>query len=67
MYVVATPLRDFSQQRAVDRVYDGAVEFPWTVESHTVVIEICHENILHLQKAPRVKQRQCIAKTFQCP
>lgn len=64
MQVVATALGDLSQERAVDPVYNRAVQFPWTMEPHTVVVELCHKNIQHLQRAPGMKQRQRIAKTF---
>src|SRR5215469_10313768 len=65
MQIVACAVRDLAQQRAVHPVHDRTVEFSWTVKSHTVIGQIRDENVLHLQIAARMEQRQRISKTFQ--
>src|SRR5580704_7026513 len=63
--IVARALGHFAEQRAIDPVDDRAVELARAVKSHRVFLQLGDENILHLQVAARMQQRQRVAKTIE--
>lgn len=65
VYVVSRAFSDFAQQNPVNPINDGTIQFSRPVKSQPVLIEICDENILHLQKAARMEQRNSVLKTFE--
>ena len=65
MHVIAGAFANFAQQRSVDPVHDGAIQFARTVKAQPVLIEVGDENILYLQIAARMEQGNRIGKTLQ--
>src|ERR1700692_4237281 len=62
--VEAGPFRYLPQQSSVDPVHDGPVQLSRTVEAYPVLIELRDKNILNLQIAARIEQRQSVAEAF---
>ena len=65
MHVVASAFSDFAKQNAVHPVHYGTIQFPGAVKTEPVLVEVCDENILNLQKAAGVEERNGIVKALQ--
>jgi hypothetical protein len=65
VHVVACPFAYLLQQHAVHPVHDGALQLPRSVKAQPVLIEVGDENILNLQVAARIEQRNRVGKALQ--
>src|SRR4029453_18506285 len=64
VHVVPGARADSSQQRAVDPGHERAIQLPRALEPFAVVVHLADEDVLHLQKAARMQQRQGVREAL---
>src|SRR5262245_25641791 len=65
VHVVAGAGADGAQQGAVHPAHDGAVELAWAAEALPVLVHGGHEDVLHLEIAAGMEERQRVDKALR--